>query len=229
MQQPLVEKYAPRTIDALVGVEQPKKILSALVRDPRPSAWLLVGPPGTGKTSAGLALAQSLPAELHHVPAREMSLEAVREMVRLTAYAPIRGRFHVVLVDEIDEATRPALVALLSVLDSTAYVQPSFLQDPLNPDGAAAHVIWIFTANSTENLEKRFLSRCRLLPFSSYGIAQAAADHLTRVWAAEAPKGAPMPDVKRIVKDACNNLRDALNRLELELMAAESVSALRVA
>src|SRR5438270_11931237 len=104
--QPLTEKYRPSNLSELVGIEQPKKILSALIRDPRPSAWLLVGPPGTGKTSAGLALASQLNAELHHVPAREMTAETVRELVRITAYAPIRGNFHVVLADEIDEASR---------------------------------------------------------------------------------------------------------------------------
>jgi hypothetical protein len=52
--------------------------------------------------------------------------------------------------------TNAAQLALLSKLDST---------DP------ASNTIWIFTANDTERLERRFLSRCKVLEFSSYGLA----------------------------------------------------------
>jgi hypothetical protein len=52
--------------------------------------------------------------------------------------------------------TSAAQLALLSKLDST---------DP------APNTIWIFTANDTERLERRFLSRCKVLDFSSYGLA----------------------------------------------------------
>jgi hypothetical protein len=42
----------------------------------------------------------------------------------------------------------------------------------LDSTDPAPNTIWIFTANDTEHLERRFLSRCKVLEFSSYGLAQ---------------------------------------------------------
>jgi len=216
----LTDRYRPRTLADFVGLDKPRAILSKLAADPFPSSWAFVGPPGIGKTTAALALADQLPAELHHIPSRDCDLEHVRETLRACAYAPMRGRFHLVLVDEADEMTRAAQVAFLSALDATAGYQTAFLEDPLRPgSGYAGHTVFVFTANSVDGLEKRFLSRCRVLEFSSYGIAAAGADLLARIWAAEAPSS-PAPNFARILKDSTNNLRDALMKLELELMAA---------
>jgi len=93
-------------------------------------------------------------------------------------------------------------LGLLSKLDST---------DP------APNTIWIFTANDTEHLERRFLSRCKVLEFSSYGLAGEIAAYLGRVWHAEGGNGNG-PDFERLAKDSRNNVRDCLMRLEVELM-----------
>ena len=78
------------------------------------------------------------------------------------------------LADEADQMTSAAQLALLSQLDST---------DP------APNTIWIFTANDTERLERRFLSRCKVLEFSSYGLAGEIATYLATVWHAEEATG----------------------------------------
>jgi DNA polymerase III delta prime subunit len=111
-------------------------------------------------------------------------------------------KMHLVLVDEADRMTEGAQIALLSKLDST----------DCPPD-----TVFVFTCNSKDGLEKRFLSRSRQLDFSSYGIASEATDLLERVWESE-NGGANKPNLARIVKDATNNVRDALMRLEVELM-----------
>ena len=100
--------------------------------------------------------------------------------------------------------TNAAQLALLSKLDST---------DP------APNTIWIFTANDTERLERRFLSRCKVLEFSSYGLAAEIAAYLADVWHAEGGNSNG-PDLARLAKDSRNNVRDCLMRLEVELMAA---------
>ena len=107
------------------------------------------------------------------------------------------------LADEADQMTDSAQLALLSKLDST---------DP------APNTIWIFTANDTERLERRFLSRCKVLEFSSYGLAGEIAAYLDKVWRTEGGNGNG-PDFERLAKDSRNNLRDCLMRLEVELMA----------
>jgi len=107
------------------------------------------------------------------------------------------------LFDESDHMTPAAQLALLSKLDGTAF--------PPN-------TVFIFTANSTDGLEARFLSRCRVLEFSSYGMASDIAEYLDKVWHAEGGNGNG-PDVARLAKESRNNVRDALMKLELELMA----------
>jgi replication-associated recombination protein RarA len=207
-EQGLTETYRPKTISEFVGLEKPKKAMGALLARPFGSAWLFVGPPGVGKTSMGLAVAAEMPAELHHIPSRRCDLETIEDVTRMCHYAPMYpagSRMHLVLVDEADHMTQPAQLALLSKLDATA-MPPA--------------TVFIFTANSVDGLEKRFLSRCHVLEFSSYGIAAEAAGLLALVWQVEAPETAAAPDFKRLVKDSTNNVRDALNRLELEILTA---------
>ena len=46
----LVEKFRPHRIEDFVGHPKIKAVLSKFVKDPYPTAFLFIGPPGTGKT-----------------------------------------------------------------------------------------------------------------------------------------------------------------------------------
>ena len=201
--QPLAEKYRPRTISDFVGLEKAKKILRKFAANPYRSAWLFVGPPGVGKTTMALALAETIGAELHHIPSQKCNAQAIDDTCRVCAYVPLSGGFHLVIVDEADRMTPPAQLALLSKLDAT---------------DAPPQTIWVFTCNATDGLEPRFLSRTRQIEFSSYGIAGEVARLLESIWLRET-SGASAPNFSRIVKDSANNVRDALMFLETELLA----------
>jgi DNA polymerase-3 subunit gamma/tau len=201
--QSLAEKYRPRSIDQFAGLEKPKRILSKFAANPYASAWLFVGPPGVGKTTMALALAETLGAELHHIPSQQCNVGAVEDVIHQCWYVPQSGGFHLVLVDEADRMSSAAQLHFLSKLDATAF---------------PPQTIFVFTCNATDGLEPRFLSRTRQIEFSSYGLAGDAAKLLESIWQREA-SGADAPNFARIVKESANNVRDALMFLETELLA----------
>lgn len=210
--QPLVEKYRPMSMDAFVGLDRPRAILGHLVANPYPSAWLLIGPSGLGKTTMGLAIAAELGAEVHHIPSRNCDLETVERVCASCHYAPMFGdTWHVVLVDESDQMTPAAQLAFLSKLDTTA---------------APPNTIFIFTANSTAKLQDRFLSRVRTVTFAVEGITAGAVGLLAGIWRAEAGE-LPAPDFDAIVGDSGGNIRAAMMSLEMEMILARAEAGKR--
>jgi putative ATPase len=204
--QSLTEKYRPRTMSEFVGLAKPKAICTSLAARPFESGWVFVGPSGTGKTTMAAALAEMIPAEVHHIPSQECTLANLERVSHSCQYVPMAGKkMHLILVDEADQMSPAAQLYCLSKLDGTAKI-PS--------------TIWVFTCNSIERFEARFLSRNKVVEFSSYGIAQDAAALLARVWQENASDTAIAPNFARIVKESNNNVREALMRLEVELMLA---------
>jgi replication factor C small subunit len=202
---PLAEKYRPRAIADFAGLDKPKRILSKFAANPYQSAWSFIGPPGTGKTTMALALAEMLKAEVHHIPSQQCNVANVEDVIRQCWYVPISGGFHLVLVDEADKMSAAAQLHFLSKLDATAF---------------PPQTIFVFTSNTTDGLEARFLSRTRQIEFSSYGLAAEATRLLESIWRRET-KGEPAPNFARIVKESSNNIRDALMCLETELLATD--------
>jgi DNA polymerase III gamma/tau subunit len=201
--QSLAEKYRPHTIAEFVGLDKPKRILAKFAEQPYPSAWLFMGPSGVGKTSMAQALCSQIEGELTHIPSQKCTAQAIEEACYHCHFVPLTGGMHVVLIDEADRMTPAAQLALLSKLDATAF--------PPN-------TVFIFTCNSTDGLEPRFLSRCRVIEFSSYGMAGEISEYLDKVWHMEGGNG-NAPDLARLAKESRNNVRDALMKLEVELMA----------
>jgi DNA polymerase III gamma/tau subunit len=200
--QSLAEKYRPRRISGFIGLFKVKKVLRSFLRNPFPGAWLFTGPSGTGKTSMALALARSLPAELHHVPSKACDLEELDRVCHMCRYVPQNAQWHLVLIDEADSITRDAQNALLSKTDATA---------------APPMTIFIFTANDTRLLEPRFLSRCHKLTFSAEETSADLPRYLRRVARLE---GYRFPEDLALISDEAGaNVRDALMRLEVELLA----------
>jgi len=161
-------------------------------------------PSGTGKTSMALALCEAIGGELHHIPSQSCNVSTVEDVTRQCHYVPRNNTLHIVLVDESDQMSSAAQLSFLSKLDGTAF---------------PPQTVFIFTANDTERLQDRFLSRCMVLQFQSHGMAKEAASLLERIWQQEAGEAAEKPNFLRMVQDSKNNVRDAVNSLQVELLS----------
>ena len=216
---PLTEKYQPRKIKDFIGLEGPKRLFGNLLKAPRPVAILLVGPPGSGKTSMAMAFAEELPGTLHHISSQKCDVAALERLNETLCYYPARGKFHVVKVDEADQMTDKAQLQLLSRLDGTASLKPKFGGGWER--GTPLPVMWIFTCNGRgedgttppNTFEPRFLSRCLVVACGKPEAAEIA-EFLRRIWSREG--GNPSDDPSPLAED-CDGVRDALTKLEVAL------------
>jgi energy-coupling factor transporter ATP-binding protein EcfA2 len=216
---PLVEKYQPRKIEDFIGLEGPKRLFQNLLKAPRPVAVLLVGPPGSGKTTLTMAFAEQLPGTLHHISSQKCDVATLDRLNDTLAYYPSHGRFHIVKVDEADQMTDKAQLQLLSRLDGTANLKPKFGGGWER--GPAPPVIWVFTCNGRgekgttppNTFEPRFLSRCLVVGCEKPEVAEIA-HFLRRIWALEGGDASADPSP---LAEACDGVRDALTKLEVAL------------
>jgi replication factor C small subunit len=204
--QPLADKYKPSTLADLIGVPRAKAILQHFAAAPYPSAWLFLGESGLGKTTAALALARAIGAEVHRLPSKTCDMAAVNDVCHMCHYVPLTGPFHAIIVDEADQMSHAAQLAFLSKLDGTA-TPPA--------------TIFLFTANETSLLKNRFLSRVRTVRFTPDGLVAELPAFLQSIFEREA-LGARFPDFARIAEESEYNIRQALMNLEIELIAPEA-------
>jgi len=217
----LAEKYQPRLKD-YIGLSEPKRIFMGLLKKPRPCSLLCVGAPGTGKTTAGVAFSNELPGALVHTAAQKCDVAQVDALWDRFAYMPAVGRWWIALVDEADQASDKAQLALLSKLDGSAALKPLWGGGVVR--GEAPPIIWIFTSNGIGpdqirpplSLLPRFTSRCLLVPFTAPTLAEIAK-YLQRVWKKEGGRsGLPFEYFMELAQGV--GVRDALMRLDVELL-----------
>ena len=198
----LTEIYKPRAIGEFCSIPKVKKICSAFAQNPREAALLFIGEPGCGKSSMARAIAAQINGEVHTVSSAKCNLETLENLARICSYVPFGGGWHVCVLEEADAMSDAASKWLLSRLDGT------------NP---CPRTVWILTANGADRLEERLTSRCLTVKFEAYGAGAETVALLERIWNERAPQGAERPDFKRL---SCKNIRQAIQNLELEIMAA---------
>lgn len=172
--------------DDLVGQAQTVGTLSRAVTDPASMthAWLLTGPPGSGRSNAARAFAAALSCVEHGCGAcREcrtsldgthadvtvvateglsIRVEEARRLVVEASHRPSVGRWRIVIIEDADRLTERAADALLKALEEPA-----------------ARTVWLLCAPSLEDVIVTIRSRSRHVRLRTPP-ADAVADLLVR-------------------------------------------------
>ncbi|MBB5944113.1 MULTISPECIES: replication-associated recombination protein A [unclassified Xanthomonas] len=160
--RPLAERMRPRTLDEMVGQKRllaPTSALRRAVASGRVHSMILWGPPGCGKTTLALLLAQYAEAEFKAISAVLSGLPEVRLVLAEAAQRFADGRRTVLFVDEVHRFNKAQ-------------------QDAFLPHIERGTILFVgaTTENPSFELNSALLSRCRvhvLEPVSPQDIAEA--------------------------------------------------------
>jgi len=195
-----VEKYRPKTLDEIINREEIVTRLKAFVKTKNVPNMLFVGPPGTGKTTAALALVNDLYQgstagrymELN--ASDERGINTIREIVKDFARSRPSTEipFKILILDESDNMTQDAQQALRRIMERYASITR-----------------FILLANYQWGIIEPIQSRCaifRFPPLSPTHIREGVIRVLEKEgvsWTEEA--------IDEIVKVARGDMRKAIN------------------
>ncbi len=152
---PLATRMRPRRLDEVVGQERhtgPGGLLSEVVRAGRLPSMVLWGPPGTGKTSLALLLADGGGATVVRLSAVSAGVADVRRVVEAARAGRRLGRRTVLFLDEIHRFTRAQQDALLPHVESGLVI-----------------LLGATTENPSLEVTGALLSRCRVVALDPLG------------------------------------------------------------
>lgn len=130
------------------------RVLEGIIRSKRiASAYLFVGPPGSGKTEAAEAFANCLGGKKFDKikvksEGASIKIEQIRELQQLVRYGPSASDYLVAVVEEADKMTDEAVGAFLKTLEEP----PS-------------RVVFVLTVEREERLPETIISRCQKVIF----------------------------------------------------------------
>lgn len=167
-------------------------------------AWLITGPPGSGRSVLARAFAASLQCTHPDTPGcgecngcrtaiagshpdvrmvstdqLAIKVDAVRELVGAAALRPAEGRWQVIVIEDADRLTDEAVDALL-----------------LSVEEPPSRTVWLLCAPAVEDVPPTIRSRCRVVTLRTPPAADVAAflsaegvDPATAAFAARAAQG----------------------------------------
>jgi putative ATPase len=159
--QPLAERMRPRNLDEIVGQTRllaPGRALRRAIESGRPHSMVLWGPPGCGKTTLALLLAQYAEADFRAVSAVLCGLPDVRKVLAEAEARFAQGRRTVLFVDEVHRFNKVQQDAFLPHIERGSIV-----------------FVGATTENPSFELNSALLSRCRVHVMEAVGEADIVA------------------------------------------------------
>jgi replication factor C subunit 2/4 len=152
---PLVEKYRPQKLDNIIGNTNQIIFFKKFIESGNIPNLLLNGEPGGGKTSAVIALAKEYLGDLFADycmdlnASDERGIDVVRSKIKIFSQRKsCCNKFKIIILDESDNMTNPAQLALKRIMDQYDDTTRFF-----------------FTCNSIENIISSIQSKCKIMYF----------------------------------------------------------------
>lgn len=183
---PLARKWRPRTFADVVGQEENVRALTnAVTQDRLAHAYLFSGPRGVGKTTSARLLAAAINCHASEGPtptpcgacascqevlegrsidaleidgATHGKVDQARDLIEVVAFAPVRDRRKVFIIDEVHAISSAAFQALLKTLEEPP-----------------AHAVFILATTERHKIPATILSRCQRFDFRRLTDAEVAA------------------------------------------------------
>lgn len=201
-QKPLALRMRPDHIEEIIGQEHlvgPNKILNRMIQAERLASMILFGPPGTGKTSMAVALAQSLGIRvkmLNAVSDKKKDMEIVVEEAKMMGQV-------VLILDEVHRLDKAKQDFLLPHLESNLLT-----------------LIGCTTSNPYHSINPAIRSRCHLFelhPLTTFHIKIAINRAVENKANGYGEIEIMMTDnaLEHFANSANGDMRSALNGLEL--------------
>ena len=217
----LARKWRPQNFDAVVGQQAVVRTLrNALTRNRVAHAMLFSGVRGVGKTTLARLMAKALNCrqgepdvpcdqcescleimagnamDLHEIDgASNRGIQEIRELKENIRFFPAKGRYKIIIIDEVHMLTTEAFNALLKTLEEPP-----------------AHVYFMFATTELHKIPITILSRCQRYELKRVPFAELVA-FFARI--AEAEKVAvSQRALEMIAREAEGSVRDGLSLLD---------------